>query len=206
MWSTCQLVIFNFFSITETEKKDFNFQPHQNHSGYRVRLKLCLNGSGSFKGSHISIFLAVMRGPYDSLLHWPFQHTVAFWLLDQSPLKDSFSKAFKPRKNPSFNKPSSETNPPSGLPEFLSLSHFEASYDRYVQDDVAFIKVVFMKAPEGTKTLLATTNQGKMHHATMNQGTMHHATLHQTTMHHTTTASSHGADELGKATVGVKKN
>lgn len=35
-----------------------------------------LNGDGTGKGTHLSLFFVVMKGDYDALLPWPFRHKV----------------------------------------------------------------------------------------------------------------------------------
>ena len=42
--------------------------------GYRLCLRVYLDGDGSRKGHYISYFLTIMKGEYDALLEWPFQH------------------------------------------------------------------------------------------------------------------------------------
>jgi hypothetical protein len=37
---------------------------------------LYLNGDGSGKKTHLSLFIVIMRGEYDALLPWPFRNKV----------------------------------------------------------------------------------------------------------------------------------
>ena len=46
----------------------FFFHPN----GYQMRLKMYPNGCGSDKGSHVSLYLEVIRGPNDDKLKWPY--------------------------------------------------------------------------------------------------------------------------------------
>lgn len=39
-------------------------------------LRLYLNGDGTGRGTHLSLFFVVMRGKYDALLKWPFSQKV----------------------------------------------------------------------------------------------------------------------------------
>lgn len=39
-------------------------------------LRLYLAGDGAGKGSHLSLFLVLMRGDYDAILDWPFTRKV----------------------------------------------------------------------------------------------------------------------------------
>ena len=40
--------------------------------GYKMCLRIYLNGDGTGRGSHLSLFFVVMRGLSDALLNWPF--------------------------------------------------------------------------------------------------------------------------------------
>lgn len=44
--------------------------------GFKVCMRLYLNGDGVGKGTHISLFFVIMKGEYDLLLSWPFKHKV----------------------------------------------------------------------------------------------------------------------------------
>lgn len=45
--------------------------------GYKMCLRLYLNGDGTGRGTHLSLFFVVMRGKCDALLKWPFSQKVA---------------------------------------------------------------------------------------------------------------------------------
>lgn len=51
--------------------------------GYKMCLRVYLNGDGTGRGTHLSLFFVVMKGPNDALLRWPFNQKVG---LEQSPL------------------------------------------------------------------------------------------------------------------------
>ncbi|ETE63362.1 TNF receptor-associated factor 1, partial [Ophiophagus hannah] len=42
--------------------------------GYKLCMRIYLNGEGKGRGTHISLFLILLKGDYDSLLPWPFTH------------------------------------------------------------------------------------------------------------------------------------
>jgi len=42
-------------------------------------LRLYLNGDGTGRGTHLSLFFVVMRGKCDALLKWPFSQKVQIW-------------------------------------------------------------------------------------------------------------------------------
>ena len=45
--------------------------------GYKMCLRIYLNGDGTGRGSHLSLFFVVMRGLNDALLKWPFNQKVS---------------------------------------------------------------------------------------------------------------------------------
>jgi len=51
--------------------------------GYKLCLRLYMDGDGSGKGTHLSYFLTIMRGEFDALLQWPFKQAVSLILMDQ---------------------------------------------------------------------------------------------------------------------------
>ena len=106
--------------------------------GYKMCLRLYMDGDGSGKGTHLSFFLTLMRGEYDALLTWPFRQTVTLTLLDQDRQKDIF-QSFRPDpSSSSFQRPINEMNVASGCPKFAPLSILDNS--SYVKDDTIFLK------------------------------------------------------------------
>ena len=108
--------------------------------GYKMCARIYLNGDGSGKGTHISIFFVVMRGQHDALLRWPFRQKVTFMLLDQDNVEHVID-AFRPDpSSSSFQRPRRETNIASGCPTFCPLS--ELNNHAYVRDDTMFLKII----------------------------------------------------------------
>ncbi|XP_077187305.1 TNF receptor-associated factor 1-like [Paroedura picta] len=113
---------------------------HTSRYGYKLRLKLFLNGDGTGAGTHLSLFLVVMKGEYDFQLKWPFQHKVTFTLLDQVS-QQHFSTSFRPLpSSSSFQRPMSENNVASGLPEFFPLNLLHAPGSPYICDNTLAIQ------------------------------------------------------------------
>ena len=108
--------------------------------GYKMCARIYLNGDGMGRGTHISLFLVVMRGQYDALLPWPFRQKVTLMLLDQDNVEHVID-AFRPDPNSSsFQRPRREINIASGCPMFCSLT--ELNNHAYVRDDTIFIKII----------------------------------------------------------------
>ena len=111
--------------------------------GYRLFLRLYLNGLGSGKGTHISFFIVVMKGQHDALLSWPFQHMVTMMLLDQDKRKDIVQAFIPEPSSPSYQRPKTAVNIPSGFPKFAP--HSVLSNSSYVRNDTLYLKVIVNK-------------------------------------------------------------
>ncbi|XP_015353151.1 TNF receptor-associated factor 1 isoform X1 [Marmota marmota marmota] len=110
--------------------------------GYKLCLRLYLNGDGTGKRTHLSLFIVIMRGEYDALLSWPFRNKVTFMLLDQNNREHAID-AFRPDlSSASFQRPQSETNVASGCPLFFPLNRLHSPKHAYVKDDTMFLKCI----------------------------------------------------------------
>ena len=108
--------------------------------GFKMCVRIYLNGDGLGQGTHISVFFVVMHGQYDALLRWPFSQKVTFMLLDQDN-GGHVIDSFRPDPNSSsFQRPTREANIASGFPMFCSLT--ELNNHAYVRDDTMFLKII----------------------------------------------------------------
>jgi hypothetical protein len=109
--------------------------------GYKICLRVYLNGDGGGRGTHLSFFMTMMKGDFDSLLPWPFKQTTTLTLLAQDRAARDISQSFKPDEvSGSFIRPTSEMNVASGCPQFCSLSVLDSP--AYVQNDNLYLKCV----------------------------------------------------------------
>ena len=108
--------------------------------GYKLCARLYPNGDGLGRGTHLSLFVVVMRGEFDSLLPWPFLHKISLSLLDQNRANPRHVvETFRPNpSSSSFQRPQAETNIALGCPHFLAKS---ALQNGYLVDDTLYIKV-----------------------------------------------------------------
>ena len=117
---------------------------YTSREGYKLCGKIYLGGDGAGSGTHLSLYLVVLRGDYDELVAWPFRYRVTFSLMDQSPKKENYIDIFKTDvSSSSYKRPVNEMNAPAGLPLFypLDLLQSGAGEREFVKDDTLFIKI-----------------------------------------------------------------
>ena len=109
--------------------------------GYKMCARAYLNGDGLGKGTHLSFFFVIMRGPYDALLPWPFRQKVTLTLINQAGKKHQ-SDSFRPDPHSSsFQRPGrKEMNIASGCPMFIRIEHLLNG--GFVKDDAIYLRVV----------------------------------------------------------------
>lgn len=114
--------------------------------GYRLCASVCLNGDGKGKGTHMSVFISVLRGAFDSLLKWPFDYRVSFYLLDQNEdhaqrkhIKFSIKPNPCPENEPFLGRPKLEKNASFGGAKFAK--HDEIETRNYIKEDTIYIKI-----------------------------------------------------------------
>jgi TNF receptor-associated factor 4 len=115
-------------------------------AGYKLQASLFPGGNGGGEDTHLSVYIKVLPGDYDSTLKWPFRHTVSFTLLDQNPDRQSavnIVESFIPDPNwANFQRPSAAEDPDQlgfGFPKFVP--HGMLSLRNYIKDDTIFIKI-----------------------------------------------------------------
>ena len=112
---------------------------HASAHGYRMCIRAYLNGDGSGKGTHISVFFVLMKSEHDNLLPWPFRRPVTFQLINQDNPSSTISETFMPDvHSPSFQQPKSEMNVASGFPRFAKQSVLSDS--SFTKGDAIFIR------------------------------------------------------------------
>ncbi len=113
--------------------------------GYHLRLKLFPNGEGTGKGTHLSLFLVIVKGEYNALLPWPFEQTVRLMIMDLGRERKHVIYPFRPLTEQigSFKRPVDDMNVPCGCPTILSLVNLEDNIrGQFVVQDEMYIKVV----------------------------------------------------------------
>ncbi len=141
----------------QSERQRSIYSPpfYSSPTGYKMCLRLYLNGDSDARDEHLSLFLVIMRNGYDAILEWPFSYKVTFRLIDQSAPNhhsgDIIGSFLPDIRSNCFQRPKYSMNPGYGLKEFLSVAEFEQNQGRFVKDDTMFIeaKIDFLSQQSG---------------------------------------------------------
>lgn len=111
--------------------------------GYKLCIRVNLNGVDSAKGTHLSVFIHFMQGDFDDLLEWPFNGKIVLTVIDQNPIcemRRDISETLLSKPNlAAFQRPTNTRNHKGfGYMEFLPLNAINGS--TYVRNDTLIIK------------------------------------------------------------------
>ena len=106
--------------------------------GYKMCLRLYPFGDGAGRGTHLSLFIVVMKGDFDEILEWPFKHKVTFQLVNQNGGKDIVDAFRADPQSSSFRKPISDMNIATGCPKFAPLDDLQKH--GFISGDLLFVR------------------------------------------------------------------
>ena len=112
--------------------------------GYKLCLRINLNGVDSGVGRYIALFVHMMQGDYDSILEWPFTGRITLAILDQSEgteLGQHMSKSFIVNPNlPAFRKPTVYRNREGyGYEDFAPIEHIREP--QYIKNNTMLVRI-----------------------------------------------------------------
>ncbi|XP_062520091.1 TNF receptor-associated factor 4-like isoform X3 [Corticium candelabrum] len=110
------------------------------YPGYQLCMVVYPNGSGKGKGSHVSVFLVIMKGDFDHQLHWPFPHSYRLTVTDQQPDGKNVSWLIDPTEQgpdskKHFERKTKQTLTGYGFRTFISHSDLANQAHAYIRDD-----------------------------------------------------------------------
>ena len=73
---------YSLFKNTDSQWNSTLF--YTSERGYKLQLVVYANGSGLGKGTHLSVYVVLMKGEYDEELKWPFNANITIQLLNWS--------------------------------------------------------------------------------------------------------------------------
>ncbi len=147
--------IFKIPSFKEKKGNNVEFlsNPFYTHPrGYKMVISIDANGYGDNKGTHVSVWVYLMRGEYDDQLEFPFKGTIKFELLNQLEDKNHHCKSYTHDGTRNSSKrviDQERSDEGSDVPTFIShrlLEHSSANYYyqyncQYLQDDCLVFRI-----------------------------------------------------------------
>ena len=82
--SPCTRTLYNYTAYKRTDFTWYSQPFYSSHKGYKLQLSVDANGQGSGKGTHLSLFVHLMKGEYDDELSWPFSANIRVQLMNWS--------------------------------------------------------------------------------------------------------------------------
>jgi hypothetical protein len=157
--------LFVYLVAAQSDKQTSIYSPpfYTSPTGYKMCVRLYLDGDSNARRTHMSLFFVLMRGEYDAILKFPFAFKVIFCLYDQTNRKNHIIDAFRPDiKSNSFQRPRSDMNIASGITKFAPVKIFQQENSPYIRDDAMFIKVIidFNDMPKAVSTFAVSLNPG----------------------------------------------
>ena len=131
-------IIMDDFEKHKKSNDEWYSPPFYTHlGGYRICLRVYANGHGTGKGTHVSVYVHLMKGEFDDLLKWPFRGEVTIQLKKNNPSHYQKILSFdNATLDKCVCKPTKERNFGWG---FQYLSHADLYAGGYLKDD----KLVF---------------------------------------------------------------
>ena len=123
--------------------------------GYKLCLCVTANGRGSGKGTHISVFVYLMKGENDHLLHWPFEYDVTYgilnWKMDENHVVKTIDFMTAPVEWKQRITSQERAEGGRGLFQFLphsSLSNAAVKDTQYLHNDCLCLQVLKVEPPK----------------------------------------------------------
>ncbi|XP_067043174.1 TNF receptor-associated factor 6-like isoform X3 [Acropora muricata] len=112
--------------------------------GYKLCLRINLNGVDSGVGRYIALFVHMMQGDYDSILEWPFTGRITLTILDQSEgteFRQHISETLIAKPNLlAFQRPTAPRNYKGyGYVEFAPIEHIRDP--QYIKNNTMLVRV-----------------------------------------------------------------
>ena len=78
----CHIIMPHFSKHKSDDDMWFSQPFYSAPGGYKLCFRVHANGRSSGKGTHISVYVVLMKGDNDHQLQWPFEHDVTYRILN----------------------------------------------------------------------------------------------------------------------------
>ena len=135
--------MFNFSELKRVSDEWCSTPFYTGPDGYKLLLDVAPNGYGSGKGTHVTVYVHLMKGEYDHMLTWPFMCDITIQLLNWREDKGHVEKTVHFNDNIDIKHRErvmeGDTAPGWGIGQFIS--HSDLYYNitnntEYVNNDI----------------------------------------------------------------------
>ena len=85
-------IVVNDFAANKSKGSSWWSEPFYSHPrGYKMALSVDCNGCLDAEGTHVSVFISLMKGDFDNQLEWPYRGAISIQLLDQEDIEEHYS-------------------------------------------------------------------------------------------------------------------
>lgn len=117
---------------------------YTNLYGYKLCMRINLNGVDSGVGRHVALFVHMMQGDYDTILEWPFTGRIALSIMDQcdtAEFRHHISETLVAKPNLlAFKRPTAPRNYKGyGYVEFAPIEQIREP--QYVKNDAMLVRI-----------------------------------------------------------------
>ena len=143
-----EFIISDYHEKKEANEEWFSSPFYTHNRGYKFRLIVYPNGSGTGSGSHLSVYAELMRGEYDNELEWPFEVDIRVellnWRADKNHHSDvtPFNRYNDPNGTHTSRLTDQETVLGLGESQFISLTDLVSTTNtEYLRDDYLKLRI-----------------------------------------------------------------
>ena len=145
-----EIVISDFSEKKEANEEWYSLPFYTHNRGYKFRFNVWPKGSGTGSGTHLTVYVQLMRGEYDNELEWPFEGDITVELLNWRADKNHYSGTFPfnryydPDGTSTSRVTSKETALGLGKPQFISHTDLTPTTNKeyeYLRDDYLKLRV-----------------------------------------------------------------
>ena len=162
MGCTPPVIKISQFSQFKVHDKSWFSAPFYTHNcGYKMCLRVDANGSSGGKGTHVSVYLHLMKGENDDVLTWPISYECTFTLLNQVKDEGHHTDSFTTAKgeNTASSRVLSDEMSGFGWGKPTFIAHTKLEEKQYLIDDSLYFRVQVKLIP-GIKPWLVATSCG----------------------------------------------
>ena len=143
------------FKVNYASKEEEIYTPsfYTHPHGYRMYIRVDPKGFGDGKGTHVSVFTCLMKGPFDDHLKWPFRGEITIQIVNQDGDHDHVEKTIHYNDETADDDVAGEVTDEEraiGWGEYEFLAHTDLGYNgarktQYLEDDIIIVRVVRVK-------------------------------------------------------------